>query len=261
MERNLVEVEAAPAAPRLGSRPARAVILLQLALLAVEMAAVAMTQSPLKITAATMYLAILTQLLFIQAFYSAYHRTASGTTRALLLKITRRRNEGAYISPGGESSLFGNLVVLFVFFWPLAALALDGVLRQPAWTVALWLLLVLFDVLGRSIILQFDHSLQRNFGYNLGWMLGIVMALLFLVAGAAAWGAAYGIWHAIGLLTHAVPRPSDLLATIPPERWHHLVELGGVLALLLGRHFMIVMSQLDKDTHDTGAPGAHEPSL
>ena len=78
---------------------------------------------PFSIAVATWFLMVFTKLFFVSGFYWSYHGSKSERVRGLLRRIVTPRNMGAYVGAGGQSTLLGNLALMFLFFWPLPLIA------------------------------------------------------------------------------------------------------------------------------------------
>ncbi len=184
-----------------------------------------MIDRPAQIFFGSFFLAILTRLVLIEVFYRVYHHGPAKRVRAFLVRVVRPPAEGAYIGPGGESTFIGNLLLIFLFFWPFAAFGVVALLAQPTLTLAIWLALILRDLLSGGIFLDYDKPIRVNFGYNLGYMwihvVGIMVGLAFFVSYAAL---------------SSVPGVVEVVS----------VELVAALALLVAMHVVEVMYRLDK---------------
>ena len=134
--------------------------------------------NPFEIAFATWFLMIFTRLLCVSIFYWSYRWAGPGRYRDLLQRLVTPRNRGAYVSGGGSSTLLGNLVLLFVFFWPAPAFAIGVIRTMPPWLVASWLLWILKELLSGAIFMDFTQSVRDNFGYNLVWMWEMIFFFL-----------------------------------------------------------------------------------
>ena len=155
--------------------------------LVVAVAIIAVIDHPAQVFFGSFLLTIIVRLVLIEVFHRAFQRTRSEETKALLQRVVRPPHEGAYIGEGGHSTLIGNLLLVSLFFWPFALYGLSALLEQTALTLLVWLVFVLRDLLGGGIFMDYDKSVEVNFGYNLNYMwvlvVGIMVALVTFVVG------------------------------------------------------------------------------
>lgn len=99
--------------------------------------------------------------------------------RGVLDAMTADPAERGYTVDGEPWSLRATFCCQALILWPLMALGIWGMQRQSGWTLAIWGLFVLKDLLWKGIYMKYDEPLNVNYEYNSLWLVG---GLIFLTA-------------------------------------------------------------------------------
>lgn len=156
---------------------------------------------PFAIAVTTWFLMVFTKLFFVSGFHWWFHHTPSSAVQAWLRRVVTPRNRGAYVAAGGQSTLTGNLLLMFLFFWPVPVIAYQALRQASPWLWALWMASIVRDLCTGAVVMDYERPVRENFGYNLAWMWELIFAVIvgiptmIVMLVVFAIGATYG-WSA-----------------------------------------------------------------
>jgi len=121
---------------------------------------------------------------FLIALMHRLHRVPA--LRGVLEAMAADPAERGYTASGTPMGLWSTLAFQAVMLGPLMALGIWGMQRQSAWTLAIWGVFVLKDLLWKGIYLKFNQPLHVNYDYNSLWLLGgLIVVFCFALAAPA----------------------------------------------------------------------------
>ena len=103
-------------------------------------------------------------------------------TRKYFFNLVHPTIQGAYTCRGGQSSLIGNFILIFLFLFPFPLIGIGAIGKYPSAIVLFSALLFTKDLLRGGLFLDLNQSKHDNFGYNLLYMWIIILFLFTVLA-------------------------------------------------------------------------------